>query len=187
MSSPFANPPGGAAAGAVTYTKVLFELLGDRDPFAVQMELLPALSRLTEDLSPEELHRPEAPGRWSVAQVIDHLVDQELVSSYRTRSVVAEERPTLLGYDQDRWAARLRYGVPDARILLAELQALRVRNLRLLRDLAQEELARVGMHSERGPESVLHMMKLAAAHDLVHRRQITRIRGAFGKPALQAP
>jgi hypothetical protein len=182
MSSPFANPAGGAAAGATTYTLLLFELLGDRDPIAVQMELLSSLCHLTEDLSPEELHRPEGPGKWSVAQVIDHLVDQELVNSYRTRSVVAEERPTLLGYDQDRWAARLRYGVPEAGILLDELQVLRVRNLRLLRDLAQEEMTRVGNHTERGPESIFHMMKLAAAHDLVHRRQIERIRTSLGKP-----
>jgi hypothetical protein len=33
----------------------------------------------------------------------------------------------------------------------------------------------VGLHAERGPESIEHLLRLLGAHDLVHRRQIDRI------------
>ncbi len=180
--SPFSNPAGGAAEAAGVYTAALLELLGGRDPLAVQAELVGALRWLTADLDDAELRRPERPGKWSVLDVLEHLTDQELMNAYRLRSVIAEDEPPLRGYDQDRWAERLRYGAADAGTVLAELAALRGRNLRLLRALTPPELERVGQHSERGPESARRIMMLTAGHDLMHRRQIERIRAAVGRP-----
>jgi hypothetical protein len=61
---------------------------------------------------------------------------------------------------------------------LAQLRGLRIPNLRLWRALSPEQLDRVGLHSERGPESAGQILRLMAAHDLVHRRQIDRILAA---------
>jgi hypothetical protein len=108
------------------------------------------------------------------------LADQETVNAFRFRVVVAEDEPPIQGYDQDRWAARLRYGTAAPRTILAELVGLRARNLRLLRALSPDELRRVGHHQERGPESVEHILRLNAGHDIVHRRQIARIRTSLG-------
>ena len=184
MSTPFSNAGGSAAAqtDAPAYTRALLDLLAERNPIEVLGAQTPELARLTSGLTPEELGRPEASGKWSILQVLDHLTDAEAVMGARVRYVVAEDAPTIIGYDQDLWAARLRYGSTDLGSLLSELSALRGRTVRLLRDLSPEELERIGNHSERGPESVRHMMKLMAAHDLVHRRQIARIRGVLGKP-----
>ena len=185
MSSKFSNTGGATAATAAApaYTRALLDLLGNQNPLEVLSVQTSEIARLTRDMTLEELRRPEASGKWSVLQVLDHLTDAEMVTGSRIRFVVAEDNPTILAYDQDRWAATLRYGTADLEALLSELAAFRSRNLRLLRDLKPAELERVGQHSERGPESVMHMTQLMAAHDLVHRRQIARIRGAFGKPA----
>ncbi len=180
--SEFSNPAQRSQEAAVAYTTALERLLDGRDPFAVQRELVASLRALVVGLSAAELQRPEAPGKWSILHVLDHLTDQEIVNAFRLRSVVAEDEPPLRGYDQDRWSARLRYGVTDADRLLGELGAVRSRNLRLLEGLSAGELDRVGLHSERGPESVRRIMMLTAGHDLVHRRQIERIRPGLGKP-----
>jgi hypothetical protein len=100
--------------------------------------------------------------------------------------VVAEDEPPLRGWDQDKWMARLRTGTAGIETLLAELASLRGRNLRLLRALTPAELERVGQHVERGPESVARIMRLHAGHDLVHRRQIGRIRATLGHPGPEA-
>lgn len=178
----FSNPAGGARAAAGKYIAALLELLGDRDPLAVQAELVGAVAELTTGLSAAELARAEAPGKWSILQVVEHLADQELVNGFRLRSIVAEDEPALRGYDQDRWAARLRYGSVGLEPVLDELRVLRERNLRLYRSLSEAELDRVGMHEERGPESARRLRALTAAHDLLHRRQIARIRAAGGRP-----
>lgn len=178
--SVFSNPVGTAGADAAAYIAALLQLLGDQNPLAVQGELLGEMRRLVGRLSGEELLEPEAPGKWSILEVVSHLVDQELVNSYRLRAIVAEDEPVIQGYDQDRWAARLRYRETEIEDLLRELEALRGRNLRLYRQLSEGELDRVGIHTERGRETARRLRALTAAHDLVHRRQIERIRQSVG-------
>jgi hypothetical protein len=184
--SVFTNPSGRSREMAAAYTAALIDLLGDRDPLGVLAELPAVLPPLVAGLSDDELRRPEAPGKWSVVQVVDHLADQETVNAFRFRVAVAEDEPPIQGYDQDRWAQRLRYGSADPATLIAELTALRGRTLRLLRTLSPDELKRVGHHQERGPESVEHLMRLTAGHDLLHRRQIARIRAALGQPVRES-
>jgi hypothetical protein len=92
------------------------------------------------------------------------------------RLVLAQDRPTLTGYDQDRWAERLGYADADAKQSLEEFSMQREANLRLLRRASPADLKRVGVHAERGDESIAHMMKLYAGHDILHLNQIERIR-----------
>jgi hypothetical protein len=126
------------------------------------------------------LRRPERPGKWSVIEVIQHLADSELVAGFRTRMILTEDRPPLQGYDQDRWASELGYRQVSLEQALEQLGALRIANLHLWRGLSPAHLERVGRHSERGPESVGHILRLMAGHDLVHRRQVDRILSPAG-------
>jgi hypothetical protein len=172
-------------AEAARYVSRLMELLGDRDPLAVQEELLPALAGVPAALPAALLRRPERPGKWSIAQVIAHLADSELVHGYRLRMVVAHPGAAIAGYDQDRWARELRYDEVEIDDALDQLGALRRANLRLQRSLDEAQLEHAGMHSERGRESVRHYMRMIAGHDLVHRRQIERIQQAVTRGETQ--
>ncbi len=173
----FANRAGTASAAAAGYVGALLDLLGSQDPLAVLGEQLPWLERRTAGLDETMLRRPERPGKWSVIEVIQHLADAELVTSFRTRMVLIEDDPELQGYDQDRWATELRYVEVPLDLALAQLRGLRAANLRLWRTLTPEQRLRTGLHSERGPESVDLIIRMMAGHDLVHRRQIDRILG----------
>lgn len=172
----FRNPAGTTGAGALAYTTSLLNLLGERDPIATLRSLLPALRAATDGLTDEQLRTPEAPGKWSVLQIVQHLADTELVYGYRLRNVLAADEPEVAAYDQDAWCERLRYNDEDLAEVLGELDVLRRRNLRLLERLREEEWERVGRHAERGPESVRRMVQLLAAHDLAHLRQIERVK-----------
>src|SRR2546422_1702168 len=52
--------------------------------------------------------RPE-PKRWSAHEIIVHCADSESNAHMRLRYLLAEDKPVIQGYDQDRWAARLDY------------------------------------------------------------------------------
>jgi hypothetical protein len=171
----FSNPAGNAPAAAGTYVRALLDLLGSRDPLEVMGELLPWIETRLHGVPDPALRRPEAPGKWSVIQVIQHLADSDLVAGFRIRMVVAEDRPPLQGYDQDRWAREFHYDQMPLSAALDQLRALRTANLRLWSRLTPAQLERVGLHSERGPETAGHILRLMGAHDLVHRRQIERI------------
>lgn len=94
--------------------------------------------------------------------------------------VLAHDRPPLTGYDQDLWAERLGYDDSDVRESLSEFAAVRKSNLRLVKAASGEDLKRVGVHAERGDESIEHTIRMYAGHDLLHLRQIERIRAAHG-------
>lgn len=179
----FSNPAGAAAAaGASAYTRALLELLGRRDPMEVLGELIPWLVKRTSGLDDRTLRLPEAPGKWSVVQVVQHLADSDLVFGFRLRMILTEERPPLQGYDQDAWARAFRYGEVKLDTALDQLRGLRVGNFHVLRGLSPAQLSRVGLHSERGPESAEFLLRLMGGHDLVHRRQIDRILSSVAAP-----
>jgi hypothetical protein len=180
MTSPFNNPVGRAPEQAGAYVRSILDLLGDRDPLEVQARLAVALREAVAGLTSEQLRRPEAPGKWSIAQTVAHLADSEVVFAWRLRVVLAQDRPTITGFDQDAWSARLGGAYPDVGSAIQQIAILRSTNLTLLRSLTPADWDRVGRHAERGEESVRLMAKLYAGHDLVHLRQIARIRKAIG-------
>lgn len=160
------------------YAGAVLDLLGGRDPVAVLRETPPALARLTGGVPDAILRKPEAPGKWSIGHVLAHLADSDLVWGWRVRLILAQDRPTITGYDQDLWADRLRYGDADPQESQATFAVLRRDNLRLIERATPEDLARVGVHAERGEESVGYLIRLYAGHDLLHLRQIERIRAS---------
>ena len=172
----FTNPAGSATEAAARYVGALLELLGDRDPLEVLGRTQAALAEAVDGIDPEDLYRPEVPGKWSIVQVAQHLADSELVNGYRVRAVLTEVEPAIPGYDQDAWARELGYANRSFGDAFDQLVSLRVANLKLYRSLTEEQMDRWGVHAERGRESVRQLIRLLAAHDLVHLRQIERIR-----------
>lgn len=176
--SVFTNPASAAPGQAQEYIRAVLELLGPRDPVEVLEATPDALRAAVADMTEAALAVPERAGKWSVGQVLRHLADSEIVWAFRLRMVLSEDRPPLTGYDQDAWADRLAYADADAAESLAEFLALRRSNLRALGRASGSDLDRVGLHAERGEETVRHMIQLYAGHDLLHLRQIERIKAA---------
>jgi uncharacterized damage-inducible protein DinB len=179
----FSNPTGSDPAATSAYVQALLDLLGKRDPIEVLGELISWLDDRIRGLPDAALRRPEKPGKWSLIEVIQHLADSELVIAFRTRMVLSQDRPVLQAYDQDRWASEFRYREIELAQALGQLRGLRSADLHLWKHLTPVQLKREGMHTERGAESVAHLIRLIAAHDLVHRRQIDRILAAV-QPAV---
>lgn len=177
--SVFTNPASRSADEAQRYIAGLFALLGDRRPDDVLASTTAELTKRIDGKSAEDLSRPEKPGKWSIRQVVRHLADADLVWGWRLRMILAQDRPQITGYDQDLWADRLGYAHADVQQSLELFDVLRRSNLDLIDRASPDDLERVGMHAERGPESVAHLMKLYAGHDLLHLNQIDRITASF--------
>lgn len=174
--SVFTNPAGRSAEQAEAYVAAVLGLLGPRDPLEVLRKTALALERAVEGLSADQLAEPEGAWKWSIRHVLQHLADSELVWGYRLRMVLAHDRPQLTGYDQDLWADRLHYAEADAEQATRDFAALRNANLQVLARASTTDLERVGVHAERGEETLEHMIRLYAGHDMLHLRQMDRIR-----------
>jgi DinB superfamily len=165
------------------YVASLLEALGTRDPLEVLAETPTTLRAAVAGLTRQQDATPERPGKWSVRQVVQHLADSDLVGAFRFRMVLAHDAPELPGYDQDVWAQRLGYQESEVSSALDEFLILRNATVRLLRRARPEDMLRVMRHAERGDEPLSYMIRTYAGHDLVHLRQIARIRQAIGAPA----
>jgi hypothetical protein len=178
--SVFTNAASRSKDQAFAYTAAVLGLVGDADPIDILAKTESRLRELTRGLSRQQLGQREAPGKWSMNHVLRHLADSEIVWGWRMRMALTHDRPPITGFDQDAWAEKLGYADADADESIGEFGVLRAGNLRLLRNATPDDMKRVGVHAERGEESVGHMMKLYAGHDLLHLNQISRIRSGLG-------
>jgi hypothetical protein len=126
-----------------------------------------------------ELDYVTEPGKWSVRQIICHLADAEIVGAMRLRQIIAEERPAIQAFDEKAWATNLGYSKRKASQVIELFRHIRAENYELLKDLPEEAFARVGLHSERGPVTLLEMVKTFTNHPEKHTAQLRAVRAAY--------
>jgi hypothetical protein len=158
---------------AEAYRQSLLAALGDDDPAEAQSQAPAALRALVREAGPALRDRP-APGEWSALECLGHITDGELVVATRYRWILAHDEPEIIGYDQVLWVERLRHQDDDVDRLLGLFEATRASNLELWSRMSPEDRARVGVHSERGRESIDLTFRLAAGHDRIHLAQARR-------------
>ncbi len=116
-----------------------------------------------------------APGKWSPAEILCHLADCEIAFGFRLRQTVAEEKPVIQPFDQERWAAR--YGGISARQALDAFTAMREWNLLMIGAALPGAAGRKTTHPERGTMTFQNLVETIAGHDLNHLCQLRRIAG----------
>ena len=157
------------------YAARLLSLSAGKDPLAVLGATPGRIAASIEDRSPQELRWTTRPSRWSIAQIVAHLADAEVVAAYRVRMILGAPGTAIQAFDQDAWAREMNYETRDTAASLSLFTALRTAQLELWRSLDDEKLDRFGVHAERGKESVRYLMSLYAGHDLNHLAQIERL------------
>lgn len=133
--------------------------------------------RALEGISPAELDFRPAPRSWSPREVIHHLADSEMTSAIRLRLLLAQDHPTIVGYDQEAFAEVLFYDRP-IEASLAAFRAARETTAQILERMDDEQFERTGTHTEVGAYSVDRWLEIYAAHAHGHADQIRRARAA---------
>ena len=133
------------------------------------------LAKALASVPSEALQWRPAPGKWSAHEVIIHCADSETNSHMRIRYLVGETDPTIVGYDQDRWATTMDYHAHPIAPALATVAAVRANTVPLLRRMTAEQWGRRGRHTESGSYGAEDWLKIYAEHLEIHTRQIERI------------
>ncbi len=141
------------------------------------------LREAVRGMSREQLEARPIAGKWSTLEVICHLADFDPILADRMKRVIAEDRPQLIGADENRFAAALAYPQRDVEEELAIIEHTRSQLVRILRTLPVEALQRVGVHNERGPRTLEQLLKGATDHIPHHVQFIRQKRQALGLPA----
>jgi uncharacterized damage-inducible protein DinB len=124
----------------------------------------PLLAYAASGLSVEQERARPGPGAWSIAELVAHLVDTDLVLADRMKRLIAEDAPTLLAFDENCWIDRL--GSNEM--------------ARVLKRLAPEDFARAGTHSQAGRQTLADVVVKASNHLDHHLKFLYAKRGNLG-------
>lgn len=129
----------------------------------------------------ESLGAHPIPGKWSAREIVHHLGDSESTSAFRLRKLLVEDNAIIEGYDQDRFATRLRYNERDMAPALEAFRSARESTLQILKTMSEDDWQRTGTHTESGEYSTEKWLKIYADHAHNHADQIRRLRDAVAQ------
>ncbi len=157
------------------YTERMLSYQQGKSPIRVLSSTPARLAKLVRGVPRKKLITRPGTGRWSVAEILGHLADAEMVTGFRLRLVLGSSGVIIQAFDQDAWAGFSQYRKQNPDLSLSAFQAVRRRNVELLKSIPQEMWENFGMHTERGKETVSRIIEMLAGHDINHVRQIKDI------------
>jgi uncharacterized damage-inducible protein DinB len=124
----------------------------------------PLLVQACSNISFEQGRAYPIPGTWSIAELVGHLLDSDLVFADRMKRLIAEENPTLQGFDEQAWIR----GLVSNEIPVDEGAALfashRKWMARILQRQDEAAFARAGHHTEKGRQTLTEVLVYATNH-----------------------
>ena len=136
------------------YVQRILTYVSGKDPLNIQAQTAKELERLIEGASASRLRKRPGPGKWSVAEILAHLADTEIVASWRIRAILAAPGTPMQAFDQDAWVTAGHYDKRDPRKSIEVFRVLREMNVALFTTLTPEQWKHHGVHAERGAETV---------------------------------
>lgn len=153
------------------YYKRYIDLLPEGDLLGLLEEQRDETLALMSGLSEEEASRRYAPGKWSLKEVLGHVIDTERIFAYRALCISRGERRALPGYDQDAYVAGASFDERAVEDLAEEYRAVRRATILLFRGLSEEALSRRGTANE-AELSARAAAYIIAGHERHHLRII---------------
>jgi hypothetical protein len=150
-------------------------LAQSEDPMELQRRTPELIGELIANATPEELSTRPAKDKWSIAEILAHLAEDEIATAWRYRQMVEHNGIDLAGFDQDLWARLGNYRARDPQDSLALFRLLRNANLQFLSELSNQQWECCGIHAERGRITVRDLASHMTGHDANHVEQIRRL------------
>ena len=133
-------------------------------------------------LTREELTARPGPGKWSILEVVVHLVDSDAISIDRMKRILTEDNPPLLYADETAYVDRLFSHDQSLEDALTLFEVGRRQFARVLRKLPEEAFERHGTHNRRGVVKVGAMVEDYIEHVNYHLKFLFGKRERLGKP-----
>jgi uncharacterized damage-inducible protein DinB len=144
------------------------DLVGDGDVVAILARSVNETKELLAGLDEEQSNSSYAPGKWTVKQVLGHMIDSERVFSYRALRIARNDRTPLPGFEQDDYVAHGPFTHCALSALLDEFAAVRRATVLLFEHLYGGACSRRGTANS-SEVTVRAIAYIIAGHELHHR------------------
>jgi len=126
-----------------------------------------ALKSLVIDLPEEKLLSAYAPGKWTLKEMLVHMMDTERIMAYRALRVARNDKTNLPGFEQDDYTPYLYANERSIANIMEEYELLRKSTVALFNNFDESAFARVGFANS-ALFSVRAALYIIAGHELHH-------------------
>ena len=153
----------------------------ERVPLIRQIAEMPAALRTAiKGLTTAQLDAPYREGGWTPRQIVHHLADSHMNTLFRFKFALTQDKPGIMAFNQDKWAATADVIGMDPAASLSILEGVHARLASLMQSMKPEDFARTFVHPERGEITLDFNLQLYAWHGRHHTTQITELRKRQG-------
>ena len=121
-------------------------------------------------------------GRWSIHQIVIHLMDSDVIAVHRMKRVISEDTPLLIAYDENGFIRSLFYDEQSAETAVRIMDLNRREFARVLRRLPDAAFERAGVHNQAGKVTLGQMVGSYVRHVDGHLGFVRAKRAKLGKP-----
>ncbi|MFN4985024.1 MAG: DinB family protein, partial [Ignavibacteria bacterium] len=148
------------------YDQYLSHIQGS-DVYALLRVQLNEVEQLSGILDEGRASYRYAEGKWSIKELIGHLIDCERIFGYRALCIARGEQQPLPGFDEDTYVAQARFDNREFVSIVEEFLALRLANIIMFDSLSADALANTG-NANGHPVTVRAIICIVAAHTQHH-------------------
>jgi uncharacterized damage-inducible protein DinB len=155
------------------FYKGYIDTVGD-DVLAELENQIESLPKFLSAISEEKASFAYAEGKWTIKEVLGHMLDTERIMSYRALCFARQDATALPGFDENDYVKYAHFADRSLQSLLDEFIVLRKSTMYLLKSFNQEELNRSGISNDK-PITVRALIYILAGH-VNHHQQILKER-----------
>ena len=156
------------------YYQDYVDQVSENDIMAVLRGELDELDVLLGRVAPDKETSAYADGKWTIREIVGHLIDGERVFGYRALCIARGEKQNLPGFDQDDYMLTAPYNHIELEDLLSELRLVRLSNIAMFRSLDEEAWNRVG--TANGNEITVRALAFIMGGHVRHHMNVLRER-----------
>ena len=128
-----------------------------------------AVAEFIYSLPPEKLLYRYAGDKWSIKEILVHIVDDERIYAYRALRFARNEQQNLIGFDQDEYAKYSQADDRDLDNIFEEYHAVRNSTIALFNGLPEDSLTRMGHGTATANDATVRALAYhIAGHELRH-------------------
>jgi len=124
-----------------------------------------------ENLATEKWNFAYSPGKWTIKEVLGHVIDTERIMTFRALCFARRDSAEFPGFEQNDYARNANYKLRDPDTLIQEFHLLRRSNILMFKGFSSEDIEQTGMASN-GKFSVKALGYIIAGHEVYHQKMI---------------
>lgn len=151
-----------------TYVKKYIDLVEGDNILSAMVKQVAEISEVISSVPLTKENYAYAPGKWSVKELLGHVVDTERIMAYRALCFARGEKQSLPGFEEDDYVKNANFNIRSLSEILGEFKILRLSTIEMVKGFSEEALLRKGTSNgnQITPRALLYMVVGHATHHM---------------------